>query len=497
MADHALVGVEPLASTKRTSGDWRKGYARRLTITDALTLAWAVFGTEILWLGVDRSVAVSGTPFGITGISYTLISVVICAAWLVTLAIYGTRADRVIGTGTNEYRLIFDSTLRLFGLIAIFAFLFKIDLARGYILISFPVGLLVLLATRWMWRQWLAVQRINGDYSSRVVLVGSHASVAHIASQLRRTPSAGYHVVGAVVPSGVGPIELDHEGLLPIVGTLDDVIGALDRNDADTVVITSTDELPAERVRRISWDLEPGRRHLVVAPSLTDIGGPRIHTRPVAGLPLMHVETPRYEGPQRFTKRVFDVVGSGLLLFLLSPVLISVAVAVKATSSGPVLYRQERVGRDGSKISMLKFRSMVADADARLQELLEKQGTSGTPLFKVKDDPRLTRVGGVLRKYSIDELPQLLNVFIGEMSLVGPRPQRAPEVALYDDAAWRRLIVQPGMTGLWQVSGRSSLSWEEAIRLDLYYVENWSLTSDLVILWRTVKAVVSPGEDAI
>jgi exopolysaccharide biosynthesis polyprenyl glycosylphosphotransferase len=495
MADHVLAGVDSLAPTRHLA-DWRKSYARRLMITDALTLAWVVFGTEILWLGVDRSVSLSRAPFNITGVSYTLISLIICIAWLAALAIYGTRTDRVIGTGANEYRLVFDSALRLFGLIAIVAFLFKIDLARGYILISFPVGLLVLLATRWMWRQWLTVQRITGDYASRVILVGSHASVSHIATQLRRTPSAGYFVVGAVVPNGSGPIELEKGGVLPIVGTLDDVVGALDRTAADTVVITSTDELPAERVRRISWDLEPGQRHLVVAPSLTDIGGPRIHTRPVAGLPLMHVETPRYEGPQRFTKRVFDVIGSGLLLALFSPILLAVAVAVKATSPGPILYRQERVGRDGSKISMLKFRSMVVDADARLQELLEKQGTADTPLFKVKNDPRLTKVGGFLRKYSIDELPQLFNVFLGDMSLVGPRPQRAPEVALYDDAAWRRLIVQPGMTGLWQVSGRSNLPWEEAIRLDLYYVENWSLTGDLVILWRTLRAVLSPGEDA-
>lgn len=500
MADQTLVGVSSQAPTAAEM-DWRRAYARRLFLTDALVLIWVVFGTQLVWLGLDRVAATRsesvGEVLGGGAISYSVISAFIVLLWLLSLAIYGTRTDRVIGVGATEYKLIFGASLRLFGLIAIAAFLLKIDLARGYILISLPLGVLVLFATRWMWRQWLAVQRSVGHYASRVVLVGSAGSVAHIANELLQHSEAGYSVVGAIIPGRVDPLPLSRGTHLDIVGTMDTVVESLDAHGADTVVITGADELSPERVRRISWALEPGKKHLVVAPSLTDVGGPRIHTRPVAGLPLMHVETPRYEGPERITKRVFDLLGSGLLLVFLSPLFLAVAAMIKATSPGPVFYRQQRVGRDGNPIYIIKFRSMVIDADARLKQLLDAQGRSDRPLFKVKDDPRITPVGRFIRKHSIDELPQLVNVFRGEMSLVGPRPQREPEVALYDDAAWRRLNVLPGMTGLWQVSGRSTLSWEEAIRLDLYYVENWSLVGDLVIMWRTIRAVLTPGEGAV
>jgi len=231
---------------------------------------------------------------------------------------------------------------------------------------------------------------------------------------------------------------------------------------------------------------------LIVAPALTDVAGPRIHSRPVAGLPLIHVEYPTLEGPKRFTKRLFDIAGSSLIILIALVPLIVVAIAIKVTSPGDLIYKQERIGRGGRPFGMLKFRSMVADADDQLESLLDAQGTSDTPLFKVINDPRITPIGKFIRKYSIDEFPQLFNVLVGQMSLVGPRPQRAAEVALYDDAAHRRLIMKPGMSGLWQVSGRSDLSWEDAIRLDLYYVENWSMTADVMILFRTVRAVARP-----
>jgi exopolysaccharide biosynthesis polyprenyl glycosylphosphotransferase len=214
-------------------------------------------------------------------------------------------------------------------------------------------------------------------------------------------------------------------------------------------------------------------------------------------MPLIHVSYPAFEGVKRLSKRVFDLVGSTLLILATSPILIAVAIAVKRSSPGNIIYRQQRIGRGGVSFGMLKFRSMAQDADDQLESLLDAQGKSDTPLFKVTNDPRITPIGHTLRRYSLDELPQLFNVFLGEMSLVGPRPQRAAEVALYDDAAHRRLIMKPGMSGLWQVSGRSNLSWEDSIRLDLYYVENWSLTTDITILWRTVRAVVTPGSSAV
>ncbi|WP_371743681.1 sugar transferase [Plantibacter sp. MCCC 1A11337] len=475
--------------------DWRRVYARRLAVTDAIVLIWIVFGTQLFWFDFDQETTSVGFDMTRVVVNYTVISITLIVAWLVTLRIFGTREYRVVGSGNAEYRLIADASIRLFGIIAIIAFLVKLDLARGYFLLAFPLGILVLLLSRWMWRQWLSVQRAHGRYASLVLLVGSADSAEHIAKELTRNMDAGYRVVGACVPTGKIGGTLGDTGI-PVSGTVDTVLEALAATRADTVIITSSDELTPVRVRELSWSLEPGRQHLIVAPSLTDVGGPRIHTRPVAGLPLIHVETPRYEGRKRFSKRAFDILGSGLILLVASPILLVVALLVKFTSPGPVLYRQERIGLNGEPFNMLKFRSMRVNADAELAALLAQQGTSDRPLFKVQNDPRLTRVGATLRKFSLDEFPQLINVFRGDMSLVGPRPQREGEVALYDSAAKRRLIVQPGMTGLWQVSGRSALSWEDAIRLDLYYVENWSLTGDVIILWRTIRAVVAPGKEA-
>ncbi|MCS5735578.1 sugar transferase [Herbiconiux daphne] len=481
---------ESFAAGVSVHRSWSRSFARRLFVTDLLVLIWVIFGVQIAWFGLtSTSLAWRDSP-GDLAISYFGISIVILVAWMLMLQVYGTRGYRVIGTGTQEFRLLVDSTVRLFGLVAIVAFLFQIELARGYILIAFPLGLAVLAFSRWMWRQWLGVKRAQGTFTSKVLLVGSSVSVAHIARELNSRPQAGYRVIGACVPTSLVGDVLEGTDI-PVFGNLDKVVRALEVSGADTVVITSADELPPQRVRELSWSLEPGRQHLVVAPSLVDIGGPRIHTRPVAGLPLIHVETPRYEGGKKFAKRFFDVVASGLGILLLSPILACIAMIVRLSTPGPVLFRQDRIGYNGEHFNMLKFRSMVVDAEERLQTLAGETRAEGNAiLFKMKDDPRVTPVGKVLRRYSLDELPQLFNVFGGSMSLVGPRPPLEREVAQYESHVHRRFLVKPGITGLWQVSGRSNLSWEDTVRLDLYYVENWSLTGDVAILWRTARAVL-------
>jgi exopolysaccharide biosynthesis polyprenyl glycosylphosphotransferase len=473
------------ASTGSTE-EWSRTYSRRVLFTDLLALIWVVFGVQIAWLGFNSNLATNTADIRL---SYFGISLVVIIVWMSALALYDTRGDRVIGVGSTEYRLVADSSVRVFGGIAIAAFLLHVDLARGYVLIAFPIGILVLLLSRWMWRQWLVAERKRGRYSAQVLLVGSTASVLHIARELGRTPEAGYRVVGAAVATGT-------RGLLPgsdveSYGGFDDLAEALATTGADTVVITSSDDLPPERVRQLSWSLEPGRQHLVVAPSLTDIGGPRIHTRPVQGLPLIHVETPSYSGRKLYTKRAFDLIGSAVLIILLSPVLLVLALMVKLSSPGPVFFRQERVGLNGTTFHMIKFRSMVVDAEARLQELSTLDRAEGNAvLFKMRNDPRVTRIGGFMRRYSLDEVPQLFNVLTGDMSLVGPRPPLSNEVELYDQHVHRRFLVKPGMTGLWQVSGRSDLSWEDSVKLDLYYVENWSLIGDLAIIGRTARVVL-------
>ena len=477
------------ASYSRTR-DWREAYSTRLAVTDLLVLIWVVFGVQLAWFGFDAENLTFSGDLNNLALSYTSFSVILIASWMALLSVFGTREHRVLGTGPDEYKLIGGASIRLFGIMAIMAYLFKVDIARGYILLAFPLGVLLLLCSRWAWRQWLVAQRVHGQFTARVILVGTLDSSARIARELRRLPGAGYRVVGAIVTAGPVAAELPDTDV-PVLGDLEHIHTALETTQADTVVITSGSDLTPNTMRELSWSLEPGRQHLVVVPQLVDVGGPRIHTRPVAGLPLIHVETPRYDGRTLFAKRAFDIFGSASLLLVLSPFLLLIALIVRLTSPGGVLFRQARVGINGAHFYMLKFRSMSADAEARLAGLQNQERAAGNSImFKMRNDPRVTPVGRFLRRYSIDELPQLVNVFRGSMSLVGPRPPLEHEVNEYETHVHRRFLVKPGITGLWQVSGRSNLTWEETVRLDLYYVENWSMAGDLVILWRTARAVM-------
>lgn len=475
---------------------WRQKYRRNLIITDLAALVWVVYGTQIAWFGLGNAQLAAANDTRITDVSYWAFSVVLIGAWMWALSFIDSRSDRVIGTGSQEYIRIVDASFRLFGTIAIIAFLTQVDVARGYLLISLPVGIVVLVFTRWLWRQWLVMKRASGKYSANVLLVGSLPSVTQLARELARNPSAGYRVVGACVPSGKVADTIPGTSI-PLMGNVDAILPALAATGADTVAVTSADELPADKVKEISWSLEAGRQHLVLAPSIIDIAGPRLHTRPVAGLPLIHVETPRFSKGQTFLKRTVDLVASILGVIVLSPLLAFLALSVRLSSQGPVFFRQKRVGFRGRDFTMIKFRSMVVNAEDLLEALAKQQRDSGNEvLFKMKNDPRVTPIGRVMRKFSLDELPQLFNVIGGSMSLVGPRPPLPAEVAQYADHVHRRFLAKPGITGLWQVSGRSSLSWEESVRLDLSYVENWTLLGDVVILGRTAKAALAPGETA-
>ena len=320
--------------------------------------------------------------------------------------------------------------------------------------------------------------------------MGSHEEVTALTDQLAREPYAGFRVVATALPDVEGRRVLLDGALVPDVGPARDLADRLAATGADTVAVAGTGALSSRELRELSWALEGRGIDLVVAPAITDVAGPRISIRPVAGLPLLHVEEPTFGGVKRVVKGALDL---GLALLVLAVALLPgllVALLIRLDSPGPVFYRQERVGRDGRTFRIWKFRSMSVDAEQRLAELRGANEHDG-PLFKIREDPRITRVGAVLRKYSVDEAPQLLNVLFGTMSLVGPRPPLASEVAEYEQHVRRRLLVKPGMTGLWQVNGRSDLPWEEAVRLDLYYVENWSVTLDLLILFKTARTVVA------
>ncbi|MFT4230899.1 MAG: sugar transferase [Microbacterium sp.] len=473
---------------RRSTRDWPSLYGAHLFWTDliVIVLVIAVYGLVVVDPLRARVSWPEGPPVPVP--QWTLL-VSVALIWLIALDVIDTRDRHIVGSGVTEYRRIINATVGVFAFLVTLAFFLRIEVPRSLLLFALPCGMLVLVVSRWGWRQWLRAQQRAGRYTYRAVVIGERDNVRHIVESIRRARGTGFDIVGVITHDG-GADAI--EGV-PVIGRFDTAMAAMDAVDADTVVIAGADELRPQTLRRIGWGVADRDGNFVVAPALTDVAGPRIHARPVAGLPLVHVEYPRLEGWKRVAKRVFDVVGALALIVLFSPLMLGTAIAIKLESPGRIIFRQIRIGRGGRPFGLLKFRSMVAGADDQLASLLDLQGRGDRPFFKVVDDPRITRVGRFIRRHSIDELPQLFNVLSGRMSLVGPRPQREAEVALYHDGAHRRLLVKPGLSGLWQVSGRSSLSWEDALRLDLYYVENWSFTQDLQILLRTVRAVVAPG----
>lgn len=455
--------------------------------TDATIIVAAVFGS----IGLRFSQIPFIVPLGDMQASelpvYIAIGALIVGAWLAMLGLVQAGPTSRMGVGINEYRGVVTASILLFGLVAIVSYLTRFDLARGFVAMAFPSGLVLLVLARWFWRTWLGHQRRAGKMMMPSVVVGSVHAVRTIAKDLLRQPTAGYSVVGVCIPD---PTKMPSNSKLTVLGSINEVNEIMDSLGQATLIVAGGDDLPASRIREISWKLKPGRQHLVVAPALTDIGGPRIHMRPVAGLPLIHVETPKFKGRRRLTKRLVDIALSSMAIAVLAVPLLIVALVIRLDSPGQALFRQERVGLNGNSFTMYKFRTMRADAEEVLQSLLDQQHDAGNEvLFKMKDDPRITKVGRFLRRYSIDELPQFFNVFLGNMSIVGPRPPLAREVEKYEWHVRRRFLVKPGITGLWQVSGRSNLSWDESVRLDLFYVENWSALGDIQILWKTARAV--------
>ena len=467
----------------RTS--WQPRYVHWLQWSDVAVVVLTVVIAQRLRFGEH------GGRLDYWDIDYTVVSFGVIAVWLAALAIAGTRSPRVIGAGPEEYRRVWTATVSAFGGIAIFSMLLKLDLARGYLAIALPLGLVTLIVSRWVWRGRVSKRRQQGDFLTTVLAVGDVRSVRSLARELARHPSYGLQITGGCVPGGIEGTTIDVPGADPITvyGDESDIAEAIAGSGVDTVALTATEHLGADGIRDLSWTLEKLDVDLVVAPGVCGMANPRVVMRPVAGLPLIHLEKPRYNGAKRFEKRAFDVVFSVCVLIWTAPLMLAAAIAIKVNSPGPVFYRSERVGIDGKPFSMIKFRTMIDGADQRIADLADLNESDGA-LFKIRNDPRVTTVGRLLRKYSVDELPQFINVLRHEMSVVGPRPPLANEVACYAPQMRRRLLVLPGVTGLWQVSGRSDLSWEESMRLDLSYVENWSMIGDALIVMKTIRPVV-------
>jgi exopolysaccharide biosynthesis polyprenyl glycosylphosphotransferase len=465
---------------------WQLRYRRWLQLTDIAVIVGVVAFAQLMRFGTVRS----GNLAGFSYLDYAVVSLLVATGWGAALAAYKTRSTSVIGAGIDEYRRVWTATLVIFGVVAVVSTLFKLDIARGYLAIAFPLGLLALSGNRWIARKYVGGRRRNGEFMSSVLAVGNLDSVKAFTKSVARQPADGYRVVGVCVPGIVGSntVNVPSVGDIPVFPNDGDMTTAVAASGADTVALTSGN-LSSEELQELSWELEKLDVNLVVSPGMVDIAGPRLTIRPAGGVALIHVDKPQYSGAKQLQKRLFDTSFSFFVLMAVSPILLVAALAVKLTSVGPVFYRSVRIGLDGEPFHMIKFRSMVDGADRKVAELASLNEGCGV-LFKIREDPRVTPVGRFLRRYSIDELPQFINVLRGEMSVVGPRPPLPSEAESYDNKVRRRLLVRPGITGLWQVSGRSDLSWEDSVRLDLSYVENWSMMSDVLIVMGTVRAVL-------
>jgi exopolysaccharide biosynthesis polyprenyl glycosylphosphotransferase len=474
VAGQAVVSDHGARLAVRAPVAWTRTYLRWAALADC---ACALVAGAI---AVDLRFSQGHVP-----VSYLAFTAALPAFWWAAVALGGGYESRFIGVGSDEFRRVLNAALSLTAGVAIASYTLKFDFARGYFMIALPCTAVFDLAARYGLRKRLHKLRSQGLRMQRVVAVGHAPAVADLVAMLRRDTYHGLSVVGACVARNAS---LDEVVGVPVCGGLDSVAAAVDRFAADTVAVLACPEMNGIRLRELAWELEATGTDLCVASALLDVAGPRTTIRPVAGLPLLHVDHPELGGAKQLVKSIFDKVAAGLALTLLAPLFLVIAVAIRAHDREAVFFKQTRVGRDGRTFRLFKFRTMVVDAEQRKAELEALNEGAGV-LFKMRRDPRVTKVGAWLRRWSLDELPQLLNVLIGDMSLVGPRPALPQEAARYGDHMRRRLVVKPGITGLWQVSGRSDLSFDEAFRLDLRYVENWSFALDLQVLWKTWSAV--------
>lgn len=471
------------------AGRWRRPYVVLLIVADAVVLVGGALAAQLVRFGATN------TPLAgsVSPVPYLMVSAMLAPLWILTLALSGAYNSRTLGAGTEEYRHILDASVRFVAGMAVLAYLLRIDLSRIFLALVGPLALAVTLLAHWGARRWLHASRTRGKCLQRVIVVGSRQHLDALVRHIRRVPYAGLTVVGACTGGAEPGLDIDGEHV-PVVAGPSELAWWARRGGADAVIIADATVIGLEAISSFAWELEGSGVELIVAPSVTDLAGPHMAIRPVGGLPLLHVEEPRLSGAARLAKQMTERLAAALVLVGLSPVLVAIAAAVKLSSPGPVLFRQVRVGRGGQPFRMWKFRTMTVGAEDQRASVAHLNHHDG-PLFKIRQDPRVTRLGRWLRRFSLDELPQLVQVLLGQMSIVGPRPPLPSEVDQYTLEAHRRLLVRPGVTGLWQVSGRSELPWLEAVRIDLYYVENWSLALDLVILAKTL-VVVLRGEGA-
>lgn len=465
---------------------WERRFRRRLRISDTTTTLLACTLAAVFALLATSPHVLMQDPWLLLRVPLST-SVV----WLLFLALFSSREPSILGHGSAEYRRVAHATGMAFGTLAIAYVLFGWDGIRTQLFFALPVGGLALLTTRWASRRALIADRERGRFVSRAVVVGSRDDVEYVISSFGPSSKLGYQIVGTVLSDVRDETVEICSRSYPSVHGANAAASAASALRADTIIVAGQPQDDSSYVKHLAWELEGTASELVLCSRLADVAGPRMSLRPIEGMPLIHVRIPRFDGGAYVVKRGLDIVASSLALVAFAPFAAVIALAILLEDGGPVFFQQNRVGRDGHEFPMLKFRSMRPSAELELQSLLTGNEGAG-PLFKLKNDPRVTRVGAILRKYSLDEIPQFWNVLRGDMSVVGPRPPLPSEVTAYDGTVFRRLYIKPGITGPWQVGGRSDLSWDESVRLDLRYVENWSVIGDLQIMWRTAKVMIRP-----
>ncbi|MEU8750490.1 sugar transferase [Streptomyces chartreusis] len=463
----------------RPASDWEQRYRRSVIISDTVATAFVV-GAIGNFFGA-RDAANWHEKWGILAFCTELLV-------LGALAVSRSWSPAVLGQGAEEFRRLGRSMFTATVVLALGGIALTSRNIKLWIFVAIPAIALVTMTTRYLLRLSLHKQRKEGRCLRPVLAAGSPATVSDLITRTRKFPHLGWRVDGVCTTDGRG-IDGDQLDGVPVVGRLTDVAKYVEHDGYRVVAVTPDPHWTPDRLQRLAWNLEGSDAEMVVAPVLMEVAGPRLHVDAVLGIPLLRVSMPTFTGGRRAIKVVVDRVGAAFLLLLFAPLMALVGLLVVADSRGGVFYRQRRVGKGGREFTILKFRTMVVGAHKARAELADRNEGAGL-LFKLRRDPRVTRVGAVLRRYSLDELPQLFNVLTGSMSLVGPRPPLPEESAAYGPDIRRRLLVKPGLTGLWQISGRSDLPWEEAVRLDLRYVEDWSLALDTVILWKTLRAVL-------
>jgi exopolysaccharide biosynthesis polyprenyl glycosylphosphotransferase len=478
MSDYSITRAYRGRQSAVRQATWTKDYLRRAAVADFCCACAGVFVAVDLRFGKH-----------ITD-GYIALSLALPLCWLIALWVAGAYDVRFVGTGSDEFRRVLNASVGLTATTAIGAYATNIELSRCYLVIALPSVTLFDMTTRFAVRKRLHRRRAAGQCMQSVIAVGHVPAVTNLITELRREPYHGLAVVAACVAGSLDDPDMDRGEIagVPVCGGLDDVTDTVRRFAADTVAVLACPEMDGIKLRGLAWELEKTGTDLCLSPALLDVAGPRTTVRPTAGLTLLHVDHPQLGGVRLIMKDLFDRCAAAAALIMLCPLLAVLAVTIWLSDGGPALFKQLRIGKDGRMFLMYKFRTMVVDAEQRKSQLLEKNDLDGI-LFKLRKDPRITAVGAHLRRWSIDELPQLFNVLLGDMSLVGPRPALPDEAAKYAEHVRRRLVVKPGLTGLWQVNGRSDLSWEESVRLDLRYVENWSFALDLQILWKTISVL--------